>query len=494
MNQQGNPGSPHTPPAMDRPVVDRAGFGAPNDSLWADNLRALPDLPAENSPPGSCDVAIIGGGLTGLWTAYYLSQLDPRLTISVFEANRVAHGASGRAGGWVMGALDGQAHLMSRLDPALRPTAARIVADSVAEVGRVVSVEDIACGFHHGGLVRIAARHPRQVKTLQAYAAAIAQEGGQDETVEILDPARTAAIAAVRRPLGAVTYPHCATVDPARLTHGLARIVIRRGVRLHQGCRVIRIEPGRIETNQGTISCRIVVPAVEAYAGTLSSTRERIIPIYSHIIATAPLTPVMLASLGLRNREAFSDCSAISTYGQITEDGRVVFGGLSDLPFGGRLDRYTPADFARRHRFLHRVLVDLFPQLTDAPITHAWSGVLGIPRFFRPAIVRDAMRGLVWGGGYVGRGLAASNLFGRTIADLVLERTTELTRMPWVVPDGAVDKGFRRWEPEPLRWIATRALLTPAVALECTLMSRTLPKCARTLIAAGLAALPTLKR
>jgi glycine/D-amino acid oxidase-like deaminating enzyme len=169
------------------------------------------------------------------------------------------------------------------------------------------------------------------------------------------------------------------------------------------------------------------------------------------IIATEPLPETLWEQIGLRERETFSDFRHLIVYGQRTADGRMVFGGRgAPYHFGSRIrpgyDR-VPAVFTA----LQATLVGLFPMLGNVAITHRWGGPLGIARDWHASVGLDRSTGIAWAGGYVGDGVSTTNLAGRTLADLIAGRDTDLTRLPWV------GHRSRRWEPEPLRWLGANA-------------------------------------
>jgi glycine/D-amino acid oxidase-like deaminating enzyme len=198
----------------------------------------------------------------------------------------------------------------------------------------------------------------------------------------------------------------------------------------------------------------VVVRATEGYTASLAGARRDVAPVYSVMVATQPLPASVWERVGLANRTTFNDQRHMVIYGQRTADGRLAFGGRgAPYRYGSRVSpeqERVPGVFA----WLRRTLVDLLPEVEPAAITHRWAGPLGIARDWWPSVGLHRATGLAWAGGYVGDGVAASNLAGRTLADLVLDRDTELVHLPWV--------GHRspRWEPEPLRWLGLNAGLT----------------------------------
>jgi glycine/D-amino acid oxidase-like deaminating enzyme len=194
-----------------------------------------------------------------------------------------------------------------------------------------------------------------------------------------------------------------------------------------------------------------VIRATEGYTRTLAGERRRVVPVYSLIVATEPLPQTVWDQIGLRRRETFSDHRHLIIYGQRTADDRLVFGGRgAPYHFGSRIRPAYDRD-ERVFASLRATLVDLFPVLRDAAFTHAWGGALGIARDWTASVGLDRATGLGWAGGYVGDGVSTTNLAGRTLADLVLGRETELTALPWV------GHHSRAWEPEPLRWLGINA-------------------------------------
>ena len=182
----------------------------------------------------------------------------------------------------------------------------------------------------------------------------------------------------------------------------------------------------------------------------------------------------------LAHGHAFIESSRQFTYGQRTRDNRLVFGARGGYRFGGQLR--TDFNLTRDERDLRRQLFgELFPQLRDVRISHAWGGNLGMGRRFQPHMLRDTRRRMVLSGGYGGEGVGAANLGGRTLADLILGRDSDLLRQPWVVRDGRLDQ-LSRWEPEPLRWLGYNAIISSFVLEDRVLADRASPSWRRRLV------------
>ncbi len=434
-------------------------------SLWWDGLP--PDLrrPLGSPLPGPAtfDVAIVGAGFTGLWTAYYLARRDPSLRIVVLEAEVAGFGASGRNGGWASAlfpaSLEALARATSR-DDATRMKRAMIT--SIDEIDRVARSEGWDIGWARGGTV-IAARTPLQLRSARDEVANARSWGFGPDDLCLLDRAETQARLGATDVLGGTYTPHCAAIDPARLVRSLAGAVARSGVSLHEHTRVQAIEPGIVRTDLGDVRAEVVVRATEGYTRSLAGHVRTLAPVYSMMIATEPLPQHAWQEIGLGMRETFADGRHLIIYGQRTVDDRIAFGGRgAPYAYGSRISPEQDRD-AAVHAELWRVLVDLFPVVHDAQVTHAWGGPLGVPRDWWASCGIDRQSGLAWSGGYVGDGVTTSNLGGRTLADLITGADSDLVDLPWV------GHRSRRWEPEPLRWLGTNAglrIMTSADATE----------------------------
>ncbi|HEY7008232.1 MAG TPA: FAD-binding oxidoreductase [Jatrophihabitantaceae bacterium] len=417
-------------------------------SLWFEQLPGA--LAARPSLDGNrtVDVAIVGAGFTGLWTAYYLHRLDPSLRIAVLESEVAGFGASGRNGGWCSALYPVSAATLAAVagrDAAVAQYAA--MRDTVAEVVRVAEAERIDADIAVGGTVVLARSAPQ----LDRARAEVSEAAAYGLDLDLLYAGAARAHVSATGVLGATFTPHCAAIQPARLVRGLADLVEARGVRIHEGTRVTEIEPGAAHTPNGTVRADVIVRATEGYTPRLPGLRRALAPVYSLIIATAPLPDSVWDEIGLRQRETFTDYRHLIIYGQRTADGRIVFGGRgAPYHLGSRIrpgyDRVPRVFTALQH-----TLTELFPVLRGVPITHRWGGPLGIARDWHASVGYDRITGLAWAGGYVGDGVSTTNLAGRTLADLISGRGSALTRLPWV------GHRSRSWEPEPLRWLGANA-------------------------------------
>jgi glycine/D-amino acid oxidase-like deaminating enzyme len=421
-------------------------------SLWQATLdRSTPARPPLATD--RTDVAIVGGGYTGLWTAYYLAQLDPALDIVVLERDVVGFGASGRNGGWCVGELAaGLDRLAAASDPGRALRLVRAMFDAVDEVGRICLAEAIDCGYAKGGTVRLA-RNRAQLDRQRAEVAHHHAAGLTGDDLRLLDRAEAVERVAATDVVGGLHFAHTAALHPLRLVHGLADAVERRGVTIAEGTTATRIVRGAVETDRGRLQASSIVRATEGYTPALGGERRTLAPLYSLMIATEPLSQSTWDEIGLRDRETFADDRHLVIYGQRTADDRIAFGGRgAPYGYGSRIDPAIETA-SRRHRLIEEALRELLPALDGARVTHRWGGVLGVPRDWFPSVGYDRATGLGHGGGYVGEGVAAANLAGRTLADLIAGVESERTDLPWV------GHRSRRWEPEPLRWLGINAAL-----------------------------------
>jgi len=426
------------------------GYGAV--SLWLETCGDSLEPGAPLTSDIAVDVAIVGAGFTGLWTAYYLSESRPDLTIAIVEREIAGFGASGRNGGWASALFPSSMGTIAKhsgRDAALAQHAA--MRGAVDEVIRVAAAEGIDAGIAKGGTVALA-RTPIQLARARA-AVDDAHAWGQGE-VAFLDKDAARARVNATGTLGAMFTPDCAAIQPAKLVRGLAAVVKARGVSIYEGTAAQSIGPHRIVTPGGTVNAEFVVRATEGYTPTLEGQRRAVAPVYSLIVATAPLPIAMWDEIGLAQRETFTDFRHLIVYGQRTADDRLVFGGRgAPYHFGSRVrPEYDTND--RVHRSLREELVALFPVLARAEFTHRWGGNLGIARDWHASVGLDADTGIGWAGGYVGDGVSTTNLAGRTLRDLILGFSTDLTALPWV------GHRSRKWELEPLRWLGVNAGLT----------------------------------
>jgi len=420
-------------------------------SFWHDTVPGTL-TPGEPLPGDTeADVAIVGAGFTGLWTAYYLAQTAPDLRVVVCEREIAGFGASGRNGGWCSALFPASLNKLERMagrEPAIAMQ--RAMQETVDEVGRVTTAEGIDCHYAKGGTVMLA-RTPVQLERARAEIAEAREFGFGEEDLRLLTAAEATELAGASEVLGGTYTPHCAAIHPARLARGLAQAVRGLGVPVYEQTAVREIHPGRVVTASGTVRARFEVRATEGYTPQLPGLERALAPVYSLMIATQPLPETTWAQIGLAGRPTFGDLRHLIIYGQRTADSRLAFGGRGAPYHLGSAIRPSFDQVPAVFEALRRTLGELFPVLGEVPVTHCWGGPLGVPRDWCASAGLDQGTGLAWAGGYVGDGVSTTNLAGRTLADLITGRDSALVRLPWV--------GHRSppWEPEPLRWLGLNA-------------------------------------
>lgn len=400
------------------------------------------------------DVAIVGAGYTGLWTAYYLHELDPTLSIAVIDSKQVGFGASGRNGGWCSALLPwSPAELERQHGRVAMQFIQREMFATVDEVHRVTTVEEIDCDFAKGGTLT-SASSPAHVDRLRKEVASWRESGFDSSDMDWLEAHEIRNIINLATTYGGVFSPHCAALHPFKLVAGLAQALERRGIQIFEHSRAIDIEPHHVNTREGSLNARHIVRATEAYTSQLPGHRRTVIPLYSLMVATEPLPKNVWDDLGWSQRTTFADGRNMVTYAQRTADGRIAFGGRGALyHFGSAIHDHFDEN-RTIHDKLGETVRQLFPQIGDALFTHRWGGPLAALRDWHPYATFDSTTGLATGGGYVGDGVALSNLVGRTLSHLIVGTDHPLTRSL------LVNHASKQWEREPWRWLGVNGLLT----------------------------------
>jgi glycine/D-amino acid oxidase-like deaminating enzyme len=411
-------------------------------SLWledcGDDLRPRPSL----AGIVQADVAIVGAGYTGLWTAHHLLRHDPGLRVVVVEREYAGWGASGRNGGWCSALFPVS---WSRIARDRGPDAARrmevALQGTVDDVGSWCETYGVDAHFTKGGTLTLA-RGAAQVARMRS---------GDGHAGQWLDADAARARVAAANVDGGVFSRHCAALHPARLVRGLARVVESQGATIFEGTPVTGIYPKRLISPHGTVQADVVIRATEGYTADIPATHRLLAPIWSLVIATEPLPQSTWDEIGWHHRETLADERHLIIYAQRTADDRIVFGGRgAPYRFGSRTN--GARGHAETYRGLEQALHELLPQTANARTTHRWGGVIGVPRDFMPSVTFDRTTGVGWAGGYVGDGVACTFLAGRTLADLILRRDTDRTKLPWV------GHRWRHWELEPFRWLGVRGM------------------------------------
>jgi glycine/D-amino acid oxidase-like deaminating enzyme len=422
-------------------------------SLWLDQLPE-PLVPRPSLPGDlDCDAAIVGAGFTGLWSAYYLKRLQPDLRVVVLEAEVAGYGPSGRNGGWASSGVAASPRAYERKsdrDAVVRAT--RETFGAVDEIGDVAEREGIDCGYLKAGMLTVATSKPQDDRLAESVRASYAV-GMSEDDLRLLTPAEASELAAVERVRAASFSPCAARIDPARLARGLAHACERLGVRIFERTRALAAGPGSVRCESGTVRAGIVLRATESYTTELAGHGRDYLPLYSLMIATEPLPDEAWEEHRWKDGLLIGDRHHLFFYAQRTADGRIAIGGRgAPYRLGRPIDERNERNVAVRTR-LETALRWNFPIARDARVTHHWGGPLAVPRDWSMSVSFDRASGFGFAGGYVGHGVVAANISGRTLADLALGRDSDLVSLPWV------GHRSRRWEPEPLRYLASSAIV-----------------------------------
>jgi glycine/D-amino acid oxidase-like deaminating enzyme len=426
-------------------------------SFWLED--ADDDLTPRPPLDGSCrvDVAIVGAGFTGLWTARELLRRDPSLRVLVLEAEIAGFGASGRNGAWLTNGIGvSPGELARRTSVATARATIEAMRATVDTVIAACTEDGIDAQVRHNGLLRIARgahEAPALDRAMRTY-----EELGVADGLEVLSGAALSDRVRVAGALGALRDPHAAAIHPGRLVRGLARRVEALGATIAEGTPVTAVTPRdgthgpRAHTPSGTVQADAVLLATEAWLPRLPGFERSVLPVYSLIVLTEPLDDATWATIGWEGHELLSSHRLTVDYLSRTVGGRVLFGGRG-APYHFR-SRVAPAydQHTATHALLEQQLATWFPALTGVRLSHRWGGPIGLPRDWLPAFRYDPATGIGAAYGYTGQGVGATNLAGRVLADLVVHGDTPYRDLPMV------GHRPRSWEPEPLRWLGARYL------------------------------------
>jgi glycine/D-amino acid oxidase-like deaminating enzyme len=431
--------------------LDAALEGARPVPLWLDDPRRPAPRPALVGDL-TVDLAVVGGGLSGLWAAVLAAEADPGRRVVLLEAASLGWAASGRNGGFCSASLThGLANGMSRW-PGEMPALQRMGAENLDAIEDTIARHGIDCGFRRSGEL-IVAVEPWQLDDLAELAALTRSLG---EPAELLTAEETRSKVDSPTYLGGLHQTDgTALVDPARLVWGLADVAAKLGVEIREGTRVtgMRDEGDRVRllTPSGTVLARRAVLGTSAFPSPLRRLRPYVVPVWDHVLATEPLTPEQRSAIGWKGAEGVADAGNQFHYYRLTDDDRLVWGGYDALYYFG-------SDLAARRsrrpvteRMLAEHLLATFPQLEGVRFGHVWAGAIDTCSRFTAFWGRGLGGKVATVQGFTGLGVGASR-FGALVAlDLVDGRETERTRLRMVrtkpVP----------FPPEPFRWAAIEA-------------------------------------
>lgn len=414
---------------VDAGLVERSLATSTFGSMWLDELvgPARARFPTLTTPV-TCDLVVVGGGYTGLWTALHAARRDPNQRIVLVEANRVGWAASGRNGGFVDASLthgteNGKARWPNEFD-VLEAMGLENLDGMQAELGELGLDTD----WERTGMLTVATE-PHQVEWLR--------EAAADGAGEFLDTTEVRGEVASPTYLAGLFSPEsCAVVHPAKLALELARACRDAGVRIFEHTNATRLDSGgvglRVETGQAVVTARRAVLATNVYPSLLKRNRLHTVPVYDYVLATEPLTDDQLDRIGWRGRQGIGDCANQFHYYRLTTDNRIVWGGYDAVYHFGRRVRPRYEDRPGTYRRLAAHFFLTFPQLDDVRFTHRWAGAIDTNTRFCAhwGLARDGRVAYV--NGFTGLGVGASRFAADVCLDLLDGRPTPRTELQMV--------------------------------------------------------------
>ena len=425
--------------------------------------EALADDPGAECPPLdrdiTADVVIVGGGFTGLWTAYFLTELNPKLGVVVLEQDICGGGPSGRNGGFASGWWDELHGLVTLYGQEAAVRSCRAISASIKAIGEFCELHGVDAWYRAGGYMYAitAAAHERLCEEMVE----LAREVGVPEELRALTAEEVTTRCASPAFRGGAYMRDGASVQPARLARGLRRVVLGRGVTIHEGTTVSRLDRTTAVTPRGSVRAKHAVLAVNAWGVGWPQLNSRLVAWSSYIVLTAP-APDRLREIGWTGGELISDFRVSLRYFRTTPDGRIAFGGG-----GGRARRTVDDMFTRDARAVAETAEGfrlMFPSFAGVPIEDAWGGPIDVSPNHLPTFGRLADSNVYYAAGYTGNGVAPTRVAGQVLADLITGSDTDAVRLPMV------NARSRAFPPEPFRsWgamVVRRAIIAKETAEE----------------------------
>ena len=408
-----------------------------NRSLWRNqgSITARDCVKAANS----FDVAIIGGGFSGLWSAYHLKQLQPSLKIAIFEQKYVGYGASGRNGGWASAEYPtSNSRLIKEHGVQTYNNLRKSLIESIDEIGQIAKSNAWQIEYAKGGAL-VFATNKAQLTRISSEIDDEHKFLSKDQASELLNEANIK---------GGIYTPHCAALNPFNLTQSLAKYLESNGVKIFEESKVEEISDKALLVNGHRIGCQISIRATEAFTARKWIANQQI-PIYSLIIATERLPSEILTQIRNSQRATFQEACNLITYAQITGDNRLAIGGRgSRYKLFSHLSERSETD-VRMHSALEKRAVKWFPQLQSVNFEYRWGGPIALTRRWQSYLNYNPITGQAAIGGYVGDGVTLSYLVAKTLAQIIDGQKTP--DLPFV------NQRIGRWEPEPIRYLAVNA-------------------------------------
>jgi glycine/D-amino acid oxidase-like deaminating enzyme len=417
-----------------------------NRSLWQGNEQITYRKALQTNR--SFDVAIIGGGFSGLWSAYHLKQIQPSLSIAIFEQNYVGFGASGRNGGWASAEYPTSSkRLIKEHGLQVYKNLRKSLIESVDEIGEIAKMNNWEIEYAKGGSLVFATNDAQLTRISAEF----------DSEHQLLNSTEVKQLLNVDNIKGGLFTPHCAALNPFKLTRFLAQSLEALGVEIFENSKVEEIADKKISVNGFDVDCQISIRATEAFTAR-KWIKNHQIPIYSLMVATEPLTADQLLQIRNKQRATFQEACHLITYAQLTGDNRLAIGGrgvryklFSHLSERSEIDN-------RMHAALERRALHWFPQLEGVTFQYRWGGSVALTRRWQSYLNFEQNSGRAAIGGYVGDGVTLSYLAAKTLAQKI--NSVEILDLPFV------NQKIGRWEPEPIRYLAVNAGFKATVAAD----------------------------
>jgi glycine/D-amino acid oxidase-like deaminating enzyme len=449
-----------TAPPTDLKLTGSALTPGAQRSWWL--REALAHEPGPDSPPLAvditADVVIIGGGFTGLWTAYFLTEAQPDLGIVVLEQDICGGGPSGRNGGFASGWWDELDGLVTLYGAEAAVKACRAISESINSIGQFCWTNGIGASFKRAGYMYAITADAHQ--KLCEEMVGLAREVGAPDELRELTAAEVRARCESPAFRGGAFMRDGASVQPGMLVRGLRRVVLERGVKIYEGSTATGLEagpPAVVTTPGGTVRAKNAVLALNAWATGWPQLERRLVAWSSYIVLTSP-APEKLAAIGWTGGELISDFRTSLRYFRTTRDGRIAFGGG-----GGRARRTIDDAFTHDARAVTEAAQGfrlMFPSFADVPLEDAWGGPIDVSPTHLPVFGTLEPGNLLYAVGYTGNGVAPTHLAGQVLADLVLGRDTDNVRLPMVNP------APRLFPPQPFRSLGAAVVRRAMIAKE----------------------------
>ncbi|MGW5940223.1 NAD(P)/FAD-dependent oxidoreductase [Streptomyces celluloflavus] len=421
---------------------------------WHDTEKVTIEAPLRERV--DCDVCIVGGGFTGLWTAYFLKEAEPALDIRIVEANHSGYGASGRADGFVTPTIGKDIQALVKefgLQRALE--ASQAVGRSILEIGRFARKNRVDAEYEANDYLMVAT-DAAQLKRLE-HDRALAERMGAAQA-EILPREESRAVIGSPAVLGSMRTGG-ALVNPFKLSRGIARVVREKGVTIYDNSPCLRVEPGvrpTVVTAGGQVKADKVVLATNVHMDAFPPFRRKVIPIWTYAMVSEPLSDAQLGRVNWEGREGLVEAKSLLTCARFTHGNRIMFAGGPTPYYYGRDKRQRNMNRPEVYREIHREFLRFFPMWGDVEFSYAYGGTADVVRDFAPHFGRFGGGNILYGYGYCGNGIAATHTGGKVLRDLTLGKDTDFSRLLFV--DDERRKPPAAFPPDPVLFAGARAV------------------------------------